>query len=82
MLSKLKLTKNSTINKDEFIIAYALSQREFPQGIGWSKSFKIKQHIYSKYSLASETFLYDAPDSVCAEILKELRNESDSISCY
>ena len=63
------------LSKDDFISAYALSQRERPNGIGWRQSYNIKKQCYKKHGLEAEVFLYDAPDSVCAEILKQLREE-------
>ena len=63
------------MDKDEFISSYALSQREPPLGIGVGKTMKIKKYVLSKHHLASDTFLYDVPDSVLEEILVELRKK-------
>jgi len=63
------------MTKDDFISAYSLSQREYPDGIGWRQSYNIKLQCYKRHGLEDEIFLYDAPDSVCAEILQQLREE-------
>ena len=62
-------------DKDKFMRSYALSQREYPLGIGVGRTMRIKKHVLSKYHLASDIFLYDAPDNVCDEILTAIREE-------
>ena len=55
--------------------SYALAQREYPLGIGIGKTMRIKKRVLSKYHLASDSFLYDAPDNVLDEILTAIRDE-------
>ena len=55
--------------------SFALSQREHPLGIGVGKTMRIKKRVLSKYHLASDSFLYDAPDNVLDEILTAIRDE-------
>ena len=63
------------MTKDEFYTIYALSQRDFPQGVGWHQSFKIKNSVMLRYGIGNGEVLWDVPDNVLEEIVKELRNE-------
>lgn len=63
------------MDKEKFYEIYALSQRTFPQGIGWQQSFKIKNSVLLRYGIGKGEVLWDVPDNVLEEIIRELRNE-------
>ena len=63
------------MDKEKFYDIYALSQRDFPLGIGWHQSFKIKNSVLLRYGIGKGEVLWDVPDNVLEEIIKELRKK-------